>query len=157
MLSVIGHPDLSKLCASLLLLLLLLIGLNLQALVGVVGSGAIAVSAVFIVVTFAAAYALGGTPPEQKGVLALAAVARNVAAALPAAAATRDPKVIVMLLVATLTGLVLSVVAVVYMRRSTSRRSGASAPSGTVSAAARVGSNEHAGAIAGDGISSPRR
>lgn len=113
-----SRPALSILSsASLLLLLMLLIGLNFKALVGVVGSGAIAVSAVFIAVTFAAAYALGGAAPEQRGVLALAAVARNVAAALPAAATQQDPKIVVMLLVATLTGLVLSLLAAGSLKR----------------------------------------
>jgi BASS family bile acid:Na+ symporter len=106
--------------ASLVVLLALFVGLNLGALWSVVGSGAIAVSAIFVALVFAAGFASGGPQPTDRSALGLASAARNVGAALPAAGAQSDPKVIVMLLVATLTGLLVMLVAAVVIRRKTS-------------------------------------
>jgi bile acid:Na+ symporter, BASS family len=103
--------------ASLVVLVVLLIGLNLGALWGVVGSGAIAVSALFVAVLFAAGFMLGGPSWDGKGVLGLGSAARNVGAALPVASVQPDSKVIVMLLVGTLAGLVLCLVAARFLRR----------------------------------------
>lgn len=103
--------------ASLLAVLVLMIGMNVGALLGVVGSGAFALSLLYAGLVFAAGYALGGATPGERGVLGLASAARNVAAALPAAGASGDPKVTVMLLVATLAGLAVSLVAARVLRR----------------------------------------
>lgn len=102
---------------SLLVVLVLFVGLNLGPLWGVVGSGAGLLSALFVALVFAAGYVLGGPRPEVKGAMALAAAARNVAAALPAASHQADPKVIVMLLVGTLAGLVVLLAAGAFLRR----------------------------------------
>jgi predicted Na+-dependent transporter len=123
-----GAPRFSEMCrpvvnsianASMVVLLVLLIGLNTGALLGVVGSGAIAVSAVSVGLVFAAGYTAGGSRPEVKGALGLASAARNLGAALPAAAAQPDPKILVMLLVGTLVGLVICLAAGVVLRRHT--------------------------------------
>jgi bile acid:Na+ symporter, BASS family len=105
---------------SLIVLLVLLVGLNTGALFGVVGSGAIAVSAVFVSLVFAAGYLLPGRQSETGGVVGLASAARNLGAALPAASVQPDAKVIVMLLVGTLVGLLVCLVAAVFLRRRTS-------------------------------------
>jgi BASS family bile acid:Na+ symporter len=144
--------------ASLLLLMLLLIGLNLNALIGIIGSGAIAVSAVFLSVTFAAGYSLGGATADERGVLGLAAVARNVAAALPVAAAHGDPKVIVMLLACTLTGLVLSLLVISRLRRSPRHDRPPPDAAGHRTGATTGGTNGRREIASGrDAISSPRR
>jgi BASS family bile acid:Na+ symporter len=102
---------------SVVVVLVLFIGLNASALWGVVGSGAIAVSAVYTALVFAAGFLLGGPQPAAKGALGLTTSARNVAAALPVASVQSDPKVVVMLLVATLTGLVVTLTAAKVVRR----------------------------------------
>jgi BASS family bile acid:Na+ symporter len=110
---------------SLLLALVLIVGLNLSAMWGVVGSGAILASLVFTALVFVAGYALGGRLPGDKGATGLAAAARNVGAALPVATIQGDPKVIVMLLVATLAGLPVLLAAAGVLRR---RAAGTAAP-----------------------------
>jgi BASS family bile acid:Na+ symporter len=112
---------------SLAVLLVLLIGLNTKALLGVVGSGAILVSAIFVALVFVAGYSLGGAEPQAKGVLGLASASRNVGAALPAASVQPDPKVVVMLLVGTLVGLLLCLVAAASLRQRAAARLGIAA------------------------------
>jgi BASS family bile acid:Na+ symporter len=90
----------------------LLIGLNFSALLGTFGTGAAAVGVVFVSLSMAAGYFLGGPAPGTRSVLALGTGQRNVAAALVIATQNfTDPGVAVMLLVTTLTGLVVLLVA----------------------------------------------
>jgi BASS family bile acid:Na+ symporter len=91
-----------------ILVLVLLIGLNLRALVGTIGSGAIAVGVVFVSLSVVAGYLLGGPVPASRSVLGLGTGQRNVAAALIIATERFPdaPGVEVMLLVTTLAGLV---------------------------------------------------
>jgi BASS family bile acid:Na+ symporter len=97
---------------SMLLLLVLLIGLNFSAMLGTFGSGAVAVAVVFVSLATAAGYALGGPTPDTRSVLALGTGQRNVAAALILATQNFEaPGVIVMLLVSTLAGLVVLLLA----------------------------------------------
>jgi BASS family bile acid:Na+ symporter len=97
---------------SMLLVLVLLIGLNFSALLGTFGSGAVAVAVVFVALTTAAGYALGGPAPGTRSVLAVGTGQRNVAAALILATQNfADPGVVVMLLVSTLAGLVVLLLA----------------------------------------------
>ena len=93
---------------SMLVAVLLLIGLNFEALVGTVGSGAIGVGVLFVALSIAAGCALGGPAPGTRSVLGLGTGQRNVAAALLIATENYadEPKVVVMLLVTTLAGLV---------------------------------------------------
>jgi BASS family bile acid:Na+ symporter len=106
---------------SLLLAVTLLIGLNFGAMLGTFGSGAVAVAVVFVSLTLAAGYALGGPAPGTRSVLGLGTGQRNVAAALVIATQNfTDPGVVVMLLVSTFAGLVpLLFAARWFARRST--------------------------------------
>jgi BASS family bile acid:Na+ symporter len=112
------RPPLGKISnVSLLLVIVLLIGLHLGALVGVVGSGAIAVAMVFVVLLFIVGYWLGGPSEGRKGVMGLGSAMRNIAAALPAAGTQSDPQVLVMLVVGAIVSLVLSLGMVAWLRR----------------------------------------
>jgi BASS family bile acid:Na+ symporter len=102
---------------SLVLLVVLLLGLNAGAMVGTVGSGASAASALFVSLCLAVGYLLGGPDREARKVLALGTAQRNIAAALVTATSSfADPEVVVMLLVATLVGLILILLAARYFR-----------------------------------------
>ena len=115
---------------SLILLTVLLIGRNVRVLAGAVGSGALAASALFILASLVVGYFLGGSDPRTRSVLGLGTAQRNIAAALVIATSNfPDPKVVVMLLVATIVGLVLLVIAAaVFRRQAGSARAGAPAP-----------------------------
>jgi bile acid:Na+ symporter, BASS family len=107
---------------SLVLLTLLLIGLNGEALLGTLGGGAIFAFAVFVGVTFAAGFLLGGPEAGTRRVLGLGTGQRNIAAALVIATSSfSDPQVVTMLLVETVVGLILLLVAT-YFFRSASRK-----------------------------------
>lgn len=104
--------------ASMILALVLLIGLNFEAMLGTFGSGAVAVAVVFVALALAAGYALGGPAPGTRSVLGLGTGQRNVAAALVIATQNfNDPGVVVMLLVSTLAGLVVLLIAGRQMAR----------------------------------------
>lgn len=94
--------------ASVVAAVTLLIGMNFQAMLGTFGSGAVAVVVVFVAITLAAGYALGGPAPSTRSVLGLGTGQRNVAAALLIATQnySDEPGVVVMLLVSTLAGLI---------------------------------------------------
>jgi BASS family bile acid:Na+ symporter len=103
---------------SMILAVVLLIGLNFGAMLGTFGSGAVAVAVVFVSLSLAVGYALGGPSPGTRSVLGLGTGQRNVAAALVIATQNfTDPGVVVMLLVATLAGLVVLVLAARYCAR----------------------------------------
>jgi BASS family bile acid:Na+ symporter len=95
-----------------------LIGLNFGAMIATIGSGAVAVAVVFVTLTLAAGYALGGPAPGTRSVLSLGTGQRNVAAALLIATQNfADPGVAVMLLVSTLAGLVILLAAARWFAR----------------------------------------
>jgi BASS family bile acid:Na+ symporter len=111
--------------ASMILAVVLLIGLNFEAMLGTFGSGAVAVAVVFVSLSLAAGYALGGPTPGTRSVLGLGTGQRNVAAALVIATQSfADPGVVVMLLVSTLAGLVV----LLFAARWFARRSSAAPP-----------------------------
>jgi bile acid:Na+ symporter, BASS family len=92
---------------SMILAVVLLIGLNFRAMLGTFGTGAVAVAVVFVSISLAVGYALGGPALGTRSVLGLGTGQRNIAAALVIATQNfTDPGVIVMLLVSTLTGLI---------------------------------------------------
>jgi predicted Na+-dependent transporter len=94
--------------AAFLLLLVLLVGLNIQPLVGTLGSFAMGTYALFVCVMVLLGYALGGEDPGTRGVFALASGQRNVSAALVIAVENfNDPTVVVMVLVGAVVGLFL--------------------------------------------------
>jgi BASS family bile acid:Na+ symporter len=102
---------------SLILLLVLLLGLNGKALLGTIGSGAPAASVLFVAGCFAAGYFLAGPDENTRRASALGTAQRNIAAALVTATNSfTDPEVVVMLLVVTLLGLILLVVAARFFR-----------------------------------------
>ena len=104
--------------ASLLLLVSLLVGLNLAALKGVFGTGAGLVVALYVALLFLAGWWTGGPDPQERGVSALAASARNFGAALvPATTSFADPKVSVMIIVSAIVSLVVCFLAAAWVRR----------------------------------------
>jgi BASS family bile acid:Na+ symporter len=96
----------------------LLIGLNFSALLGTFGTRAVAVGVAFVSLSLGAGHLLGGPVPETRSVLALGTGQRNVAAALVIATQNfTEPGVAVMLLVTTLAGLVVLLVAARWFAR----------------------------------------
>ncbi|HKA08264.1 MAG TPA: bile acid:sodium symporter [Gemmataceae bacterium] len=105
---------------SVILAVVLLIGLNFDAVIGTFGSGVVAVAVVFVLILVAIGYAAGGPSPATRSVLALGTGQRNVAAALIVAAEnSADARVVVMLLVATLAGLIVLVPAARWFAKRT--------------------------------------
>jgi BASS family bile acid:Na+ symporter len=113
------QPALAKLGnISALVLIALLVVLHFYDLLGVVGSGALAVGAVFIAGLGLAGYLLGGSREEIRGVLGLGTGARNVGAALvPASQSFSDPRVVIMLVACTIVMLIVLVPAARWLRR----------------------------------------
>lgn len=106
----------SNIC--LLLLFVLLVALNIQALIGVVGSGAIAAIALHIMGLFACGWVLGGVRGGGRGVLALGTAGRNFGAALvPAAGSFSDPDVTVMIIVGAIVAVVVLFPAAAWVRK----------------------------------------
>src|SRR5262245_33794824 len=105
---------------SMILAVVLLIGLNFGAILGTFGGGAVAVAVVFVALVLAAGYALGGPAPGTRSVLGLGTGQRNIAGALVIATQNFEyPRVVAMLLVATLAGLVVLVFAARRWARTT--------------------------------------
>jgi BASS family bile acid:Na+ symporter len=108
-----------------LLTLVLLLGRNFSAMLGTFGSGATAVASLFITLAFGAGYLLGGPEAGTRSVLGLGTGQRNVAAALLIATQNfTDPGPVVMILVATVAGLVLLLLAARLMRTQPSIQPG---------------------------------
>jgi len=103
--------------ASLLLLFVLLITVNIRSLLGVLGSGAIAAAAIYVFGLFATGWLLGGSEPRKRGVLGLATAARNFGAALVPAASSQDSHVTIMLIVCAIVCLVICFLAAGWLRR----------------------------------------
>lgn len=92
---------------TMLLAVVLLIGLNLRAMAGTFGSGAVALALLFVTLALATGYFLGGLSLGTRSVLALGTGQRNIAAALVIGTQNfTDPDVLAMLLVTTFAGLV---------------------------------------------------
>jgi len=92
--------------------------LHFRDLLGVLGSGAIAASMVFIAGLCTVGYMLGGSQVEIKGVLGLGTAARNIGAALvPASQSFSDPKIIIMLVACTIVILIVLFPAAAWLRR----------------------------------------
>jgi predicted Na+-dependent transporter len=106
--------------AALLLLFVLLIVLNIRALFGVIGSGAILAALLYFAVLFIVGWLPGGANPKERGVLGLATCARNFGAALvPAASSFTDPKVTIMVIVCAIICLIISFLAAGWVRQKT--------------------------------------
>lgn len=92
---------------SVVLAIALLIGLSFRSILGMFGSGVIAVAGLFVLLAFVVGYAFGWSAPGTRSVLGLGTGQRNIAAALIVATHNlSDPDVAAMLLVSTLAGLV---------------------------------------------------
>jgi BASS family bile acid:Na+ symporter len=98
---------------SMILAVLLLIGLNFSAMLGTFGSGAAATAVAFVALSILVGWVLGGPSPQARSVLGLGTGQRNIAAALLLATQKfpDEPGVTVMLLVSTLAGLVVILLA----------------------------------------------
>jgi bile acid:Na+ symporter, BASS family len=98
---------------STIVLLVLLVVLHFKAVLGAIGSGAIAALILFTGITMAGAYVLGaGQRPEQRSVLCLGTAGRNIAAAaVPLAGTAPAPKALVMLVLYTFVGLAMAMFA----------------------------------------------
>jgi BASS family bile acid:Na+ symporter len=103
---------------SLVLAVVLLVCVNWEALIGTFGSGAAATAILYISILIAVGFALGGPGRETRSVLGLGTGQRNVAAGLIIAGSNfaNLGGVVVMVLVATLAGLVPLLIAAVKLR-----------------------------------------
>jgi BASS family bile acid:Na+ symporter len=106
--------------ASLILLFVVLIFGNFKSLLRVMGSGAIAVSIVYVLGLFICGWLLGGPEVGTRGVLGLTTAARNFGAAMvPASGSLPDPNVNVMIIVNAIVGLVMTFLIAMWIRRKT--------------------------------------
>ena len=95
---------------ALLVMLVLIIALNFQAVLRIFGTGAIAAALLFAVLSALAGWLLGGRDPAQQTVLGLGTGLRNIPAALVVSVQNfKDPNVSVMVIVTTLTGILILV------------------------------------------------
>jgi BASS family bile acid:Na+ symporter len=93
---------------SLLIVTVLVVALNLPSVLRVIGTGAIAAGILFTALAGLAGHLLGGSDIATRKVMALGTGFRNIAAALVVGEEDfRDPRVIVMLVIAGLVGLFL--------------------------------------------------
>jgi bile acid:Na+ symporter, BASS family len=112
-------PTLTKLSnIGFLAVVLLICASNLPALIGVLGSGAIAVAIGFVAMLYALAWAVAEPRPAGRRLLAYGTAARNTGAALVTAGSSgADPKAAVMLIVTGVAGLLVLLVAAAWTRR----------------------------------------
>ena len=90
------------------LLVILMIGVNLRTLVSTFGSFAIGTYTLFVLAMATVGYLIGAADRATQAVFALGAGNRNIAAALVVAQASfSDPAITVMLLVASVVGLII--------------------------------------------------
>jgi BASS family bile acid:Na+ symporter len=115
---VLAAPILARLAnTSALVLIILLIALYFRDLLGIVGSGAIAASVIFIAGLFVVGYLLGGSQVETKGALGLATAARNIGAALvPASQNFSDSRIILMVVCCTIVTLLMLLPTAAWLR-----------------------------------------
>ena len=96
----------------------LICGTNLNALIGVLGSGAIAVALLFVAVLFTGGWALADPSVGARRLLGYATAGRNIGAALvTAGASAAEPKAVVMLIVTGIVGLLFLLAAAIRARR----------------------------------------
>ncbi len=91
---------------SLILLMLLITGTNINSVLAVFGTGGILAGLLFIAVGFGVGWLLGGPGMDTRPVLALGTAQRNIAAALVVGGQSfTDPKVVVMVVVVAIVSL----------------------------------------------------
>lgn len=110
----------------------LVVGLNMKAMAGTLGSGAIGACAVLTLLSVVVGYALGGPDPGKRRVLGLATGARNVAAALAVGQISfEDPGVVVMVVIGGAVGLILLLPTVrLFSRKALKNQQAATSPAG---------------------------
>lgn len=92
---------------SLAILFALLVALNVRALLGVIGSGAILAAILYVIGLLVAGWIFGGSDPGKRKLMALGTAGRNFGAAfVPAATSFTDPKIEVALIVNALVGMI---------------------------------------------------
>ncbi|MFN0127258.1 MAG: bile acid:sodium symporter family protein [Verrucomicrobiales bacterium] len=113
------RPVLERISSVALLgLLILILGLNFQAVLRLFGTGSILAAVLFAALAALGGWLLGGPGNPQRTLLGLGTALRNIPAALIISVQNfRDPNVSVMVLVTTLTGILLLVPAAVRMGR----------------------------------------
>jgi predicted Na+-dependent transporter len=105
----------------LIILFVLLMVVNAKELLGVIGSGAIAVAVLYVAALFTISWVASASFAEKKGVVALATSARNFGAAfVPAANSISDPDATIMITVNAMAGLVVCFLAALWVRKRTS-------------------------------------
>jgi BASS family bile acid:Na+ symporter len=106
------------------LLVVLLVGVNLKTLASTFGSFAIGTYALFVLMMVGLSFLLGAADRATRPVFALGAGNRNIAAALVVAGASYDdPAITVMLLVASVVGLVVLLLLATALRQTSGARS----------------------------------
>lgn len=116
---------------ALILLVVLVLVLNFQTVLGVIGTGAIVALLVFIGVSFVLGWLLGGSAAADRSVMGLGAARRNVSAALVVGAQNfEDPDVLVMLIVGAMLMLVVLLPPGGELGRRTGSRGGAAETGG---------------------------
>jgi predicted Na+-dependent transporter len=125
------HPMSQISNLSLALLLVLMLGLNLDDVLGLFGSGAILATLVLLVIAVAGGYLLGGPGQETRRVLSLGTGQRNMAAGFAIATSNfaDQPDVLVFLAAAGLVGMVVVMpVAAEFGKRARTAETPESAP-----------------------------
>lgn len=102
---------------SMLLAVVALVVLNFEALLGTIGSGAILAAILFVSASFGTGFVCGGPDAGTRATLALGTGQRNVAAALLIATQNSDPGVVIMILVSTLAGVAVLLLACACLAR----------------------------------------
>jgi len=93
---------------SLILLVLLLVAVNVKNVLAIFGTRGILAGLLFIAISFATGWLLGGPDTDSRRVLALGTAQRNIAAALVVGGQSfPDPKVVVMVVVVAIVGLLI--------------------------------------------------
>lgn len=113
-----ASPVLAKIGnVALVLLFVLLIALNIRALLGVIGSGAVLAALLYFTGLFIVSWLLTGPRTGDRGVLGLATAGRNFGAALvPAANSFNDPKVTTMIIVGAIVCLIVCFIAAGWLK-----------------------------------------
>jgi BASS family bile acid:Na+ symporter len=103
---------------SLVALFVLLVTLNLRALLGVIGSGAILAAILYVIGLLAGSWITSGSKIETKKLMTLGTAGRNFGAAfVPATTSFTDPTIEVALIVNAIVGMVLLFAAAAWLKR----------------------------------------
>ena len=129
---------------SLVLLLVLMLGLNIENVIGLFGSGALIATLILVAVAIGSGYLLGGPGTDTRQVLAMGTGQRNLAATFLIAGSnfSDQPDVLVFLAGAGLIGMVLVMPLAAEFGKRTASGSGASAADASNGASRATARNE---------------